>query len=154
MQTRYECLYFFMFNLANSLGVSSHHGSFDEQPVAERFMRILKEQCLYLHRFTSLAEARTIIGEFIKRYNTQWLTERLGHQTPAPPQPLRRRPDDGSARIAIAQRPQDRRLLAEPCCDNPDEGRGNRVRYRRLHPGPWCARARAKPGGEGLRRVR
>ncbi len=51
--------------------------------VAERFMRTLKEQCLYLHRFMSLAEARTIIGEFIERYNTQWLIERLGHQTPA-----------------------------------------------------------------------
>ena len=51
--------------------------------VAERFMRTLKEQCLYLHRFTSLVEARAIIGEFIERYNTQWLIERLGHQTPA-----------------------------------------------------------------------
>jgi putative transposase len=51
--------------------------------VAERFMRTLKEQCLYLHRFASLAEARTIIGGFIERYNTQWLIDRLGHQTPA-----------------------------------------------------------------------
>jgi len=51
--------------------------------VAERFMRTLKEQCLYLHRFTSLIEARTVISEFIERYNTQWLIERLGHQTPA-----------------------------------------------------------------------
>ena len=51
--------------------------------VAERFMRTLKEQCLYLHRFTSLSEARRIINEFIERYNTQWLIERLGHHTPA-----------------------------------------------------------------------
>ena len=50
--------------------------------VIERFMRTLKEQCLYLHRFQSLAEARRIIGEFIARYNTEWLIERLGHQTP------------------------------------------------------------------------
>src|SRR4029453_5524564 len=50
--------------------------------VIERFMRTLKEQCLYLHRFQSLAEARRIIGEFITRYNTEWLIERLGHQTP------------------------------------------------------------------------
>jgi hypothetical protein len=50
--------------------------------VIERFMRTLKEQCLYLHRFESLAEARRIIGEFIARYNTEWLIERLGHQTP------------------------------------------------------------------------
>jgi len=51
--------------------------------VAERFMRTLKEQCLYLHRFTSLPAARTIIGTFIARYNAEWLIERLGHRTPA-----------------------------------------------------------------------
>jgi transposase InsO family protein len=51
--------------------------------VAERFIRTLKEQCLYLHRFQTLAEARTILGTFINRYNQQWLIERLGHRTPA-----------------------------------------------------------------------
>ncbi len=50
--------------------------------VIERFMRALKEQCLYLHRFQNLAAAARIIGEFIARYNTEWLIERLGHQTP------------------------------------------------------------------------
>ena len=51
--------------------------------VAERFMRTLKEQCLYRHRFQSLAEAREILAAFIHRYNTEWLIERLGHRTPA-----------------------------------------------------------------------
>jgi len=32
---------------------------------------------------SGLAEARPTIGEFIERYNTQWLIERLGNQTPA-----------------------------------------------------------------------
>jgi transposase InsO family protein len=50
--------------------------------VAERFMRTLKEQCLYLHQFQSLEEARVHIVEFLERYNTQWLIERLGHRTP------------------------------------------------------------------------
>ncbi len=50
--------------------------------VAERFMPTLKEQCIYLHQFRSLEEARRIIGEFIARYNTEWLIERLGHRTP------------------------------------------------------------------------
>src|SRR5207247_776697 len=50
--------------------------------VAERFMRTLKEQCIYLHQFESLEEARGIIGEFIVQYNTEWLIERLGHRTP------------------------------------------------------------------------
>ena len=51
--------------------------------VAERFMRTLKEQCIYLHQFASLEEARQIIGEFIARYNAEWLIERLGHRTPS-----------------------------------------------------------------------
>lgn len=51
--------------------------------VMERFIRTLKEQCLYLHQFTSLAEARTVIGAFIRQYNTEWLIERLDYQTPA-----------------------------------------------------------------------
>ncbi len=51
--------------------------------VAERFMRTLKEHCLYLHQFQTLEEARAIMAEFIARYNAQWLIERLGHRTPA-----------------------------------------------------------------------
>ena len=51
--------------------------------VAERFMRTLKEQCIYLHQFQSLEEARGFIAAFIVRYNTEWLIERLGHRTPA-----------------------------------------------------------------------
>lgn len=50
--------------------------------VAERFIRTLKEQCLYLHRFQNLEEAQQIIGEFITRYNAEWLIERLGYRTP------------------------------------------------------------------------
>lgn len=50
--------------------------------VAERFMRTLKEHCLYLHQFESLEQARQLIGEFIQRYNHEWLIERLGHRTP------------------------------------------------------------------------
>ncbi len=51
--------------------------------VIERFIRTLKEQCLYLHQFASLAEAREVIAVFIKTYNTECLLERLGYQTPA-----------------------------------------------------------------------
>jgi hypothetical protein len=35
-----------------------------------------------LHWFQSLTEAQRIIGEFIPRYNTVWLIERLSHRTP------------------------------------------------------------------------
>lgn len=51
--------------------------------VAERFMRTLKEECLYLHDFKSLEEARLVIGEFIEQYNHGWLLERHGYRTPA-----------------------------------------------------------------------
>ena len=48
----------------------------------ERWIRTLKEECLYLHDFETLDEARAVIGEFIERYNREWLLERHGHRTP------------------------------------------------------------------------
>jgi len=50
--------------------------------VIERFMRTLKEQCLWVHDFEGLEQATQAIGEFIERYNSQWLIERLGYKTP------------------------------------------------------------------------
>jgi transposase InsO family protein len=50
--------------------------------VMERWIRTLKEECLYLHDFESLEEARAIIGAFIERYNREWLIERHDHRTP------------------------------------------------------------------------
>ena len=47
-----------------------------------RRIRILKEECLYLHDFASLDEARRVIGEFIAQYNTQWMLERHDYRTP------------------------------------------------------------------------
>ncbi len=61
----------------------SYVGESECNGVIERFMRTLKEQCLYLHRFDSLEQARRIIAAFIHRYNHEWLIERLGHRTPA-----------------------------------------------------------------------
>ncbi len=49
----------------------------------ERFMRTLKEECLYVHRFRTLEEARFVIGRFIQQYNTEWLLQRHGYKTPA-----------------------------------------------------------------------
>ncbi len=51
--------------------------------VAERAFRTVKEQCLYLHRFRTLQEARQVIGEFIARYTEQWLVAKHGYQSPA-----------------------------------------------------------------------
>ena len=51
--------------------------------VAERFIRTLKEECIHLHDFETLEEARAVIGTFIKRYNNGWLLQRHGYMTPA-----------------------------------------------------------------------
>ena len=51
--------------------------------IAERFIRTLKEECIYLHDFESLEEAREVIGAFIERYNNGWLLQRHGYMTPA-----------------------------------------------------------------------
>jgi len=61
--------------------------------VAERFMRTLKEHCLYLHQFESVEHAREVIGEFIHRYNDEWLIERLGHRTPVQARADTQRPE-------------------------------------------------------------
>ncbi len=49
---------------------------------AERFIRTLKEQCIWAKLYASLDELREAIAEFIERYNSQWLIERHGHRTP------------------------------------------------------------------------
>jgi putative transposase len=51
--------------------------------VAERFIRTLKEQLLWVHTFDTVEELRLALLEFKERYNRQWLCERHGHQTPA-----------------------------------------------------------------------
>jgi len=51
--------------------------------IMERFLRTLKEQVLWVHRFRNLEEARQLIGEFIARYNGEWLIQRLGYRSPA-----------------------------------------------------------------------
>jgi transposase InsO family protein len=50
--------------------------------IMERWLRTLKEECLYRHDFESLEEARQIIGEFIRRYNEEWILERFDYWTP------------------------------------------------------------------------
>ena len=72
--------------IGSDLGMTispSYVGEPECNGVIERFMRTLKEQCLYLHQFPTLAEAQRLIAEFITRYNAEWLIERLGHRTPA-----------------------------------------------------------------------
>jgi putative transposase len=50
--------------------------------VAERFIRTLKEQLLWVRTFDTVEELRVALREFQVRYNREWLCERHGHQTP------------------------------------------------------------------------
>ena len=49
---------------------------------AERFIRTLKEQCIWSRPWADVAELRAGVREFVDRYNTEWLIERHGHLTP------------------------------------------------------------------------
>lgn len=50
--------------------------------VAERFVRTLKEQLLWLERFESVEALRLGLLDFRDRYNREWLIQRHGHKTP------------------------------------------------------------------------
>jgi putative transposase len=49
---------------------------------AERFIRTLKEQCLWAKPYATIDELRQSVAEFTHLYNTEWLIERHGHRTP------------------------------------------------------------------------
>jgi hypothetical protein len=67
------------------LGMTSSP-SFVREPegngVAERFIRTLKENLLWVRSFTNVAELVDALREFRQRYNGQWLVERHGFRTP------------------------------------------------------------------------
>jgi transposase InsO family protein len=50
---------------------------------AERFIRTLKEQLLWLKLFDTVEELRLALRAWLKTYNERWLVERHGHRTPA-----------------------------------------------------------------------
>jgi transposase InsO family protein len=51
--------------------------------VAERFIRTLKENLLWVETFDTIEELRTALIAFAKRYNENWLVARHGYKTPA-----------------------------------------------------------------------
>ena len=60
--------------------------AFVEQPqtngVAERFIRTLKEQVIYGRIFRNMEEVREVVAAFVKRYNEEWLVEKMGFLSP------------------------------------------------------------------------
>ena len=51
--------------------------------VAERFIRTLKEQLLWVRYFATIEELRLALLGFIDKYNRQWRLEKHGYRTPA-----------------------------------------------------------------------
>jgi putative transposase len=49
---------------------------------AERFIRTLKEQLLWLRPFRNVEEPRRALLDWMHRYNRSWLIERHGFLTP------------------------------------------------------------------------
>jgi putative transposase len=49
---------------------------------AERFIRTLKENLLWVRTFETLEELRQALLTFQETYNTKWLIERHGFMTP------------------------------------------------------------------------
>jgi len=50
---------------------------------AERFIRTLKEQLLWVRTFDTVEQLRLALHDWLAVYNEQWLIERHGHITPA-----------------------------------------------------------------------
>jgi putative transposase len=50
---------------------------------AERFIRTLKENLLWLRRFETVEELRLALQRFRETYNHSWIIERHGYKTPA-----------------------------------------------------------------------
>ena len=50
---------------------------------AERFIRTLKENLLWVRTFETVEQLRLAVLEFKKTYNEQWIVQRLGYQTPS-----------------------------------------------------------------------
>lgn len=51
--------------------------------IAERFVRILKENLLWVRQFDTVEELRLALLEFKESYNKQWIVGRHGYKTPA-----------------------------------------------------------------------
>jgi len=54
----------------------------EQNGVVDRFMRTMKEECIWLHSFSSLNEAKRVIENWIREYNTERPHQELGYHPP------------------------------------------------------------------------
>jgi transposase InsO family protein len=88
------------------LGIESSP-SFVRQPegngVAERFIRTLKENFLWVHTFDTIEDLRRALQDFVAHYNATWLVARHGYRTPNQVRAEQRRVDrSNTANLPLA----------------------------------------------------
>ena len=74
----------FMKEMAN-LGIEQIFTSYENpkgNADTERMMRTIKEEVIWLHEFTSLREARELIGNWVEKYNCEYVHSALGYLSP------------------------------------------------------------------------
>tara|TARA_B100000678_G_scaffold241782_1_gene212866 strand:+ start:2547 stop:2771 length:225 start_codon:yes stop_codon:yes gene_type:complete len=54
----------------------------EQNGLVERFFQSLKEESIWLHRFESLGQARTVINRWMRYYNEEWPHHSLGYVSP------------------------------------------------------------------------
>lgn len=54
----------------------------EQNGLVERFIRSLKEECVWRHRFESITHAQQVIGQWLRYYNTRRPHQALGYRTP------------------------------------------------------------------------
>jgi hypothetical protein len=59
------------------------HPAAQTKGVAERFIRTVEANWLWVHHFATVAELVDALQEFQRRYNGPWLIERQGYRSPA-----------------------------------------------------------------------
>jgi hypothetical protein len=69
--------------------------------VAERFIRTLKENLLWVRVFDTIEELRQALHEFARHYNENWLVARHGYQTPTQVRAAQLRVANAKCRRAI-----------------------------------------------------
>ena len=57
--------------------------SLEQNGLVERFIRSMKEECVWQHRFESISHARDVIGRRMRHYNTARPYQALGYQVTA-----------------------------------------------------------------------
>ncbi len=95
---------------------------------AERFIRVLKENLLWVRRFETVEELRLALLAFRQTYNQTWIIERHGYKTPAQVRADQIGPADG-------------RVSAERCLKTVDRYTGHERTAIRLELAPESVQA-------------